>query len=276
MITMNGKNNISNCTTPCKIPDSYNRYKEGKRVMRLKKIIRQKYGKRVSNGIDIFGYICQPVDTLPWGKDLFVDLRRLVTLEESIIFDVGANDGSWSKRLSKLFPKAHFYCFEPIPEINERLRGNLEAVQSSIEQVALGDVAGVKEFYIYESSDYSGFSENSDAETGYRIIEIDVITIDDYISRKGISKIEFIKIDVEGHEQLVIEGASKSLRDGAINWILCEFRAHDSSLQDLVKYLSQYGYFVFSVYTGYTSKDRGMRYGDVLFGRADASVPNSN
>ena len=56
---------------------------------------------------------------------------------------------------------------------------------------------------------------------------MEVITLDEYIDKKGIKKIDLLKIDTECHEDKVLEGATNTLKNIPVNIILLELRFDD-------------------------------------------------
>jgi FkbM family methyltransferase len=123
--------------------------------------------------------------------------------------DVGANIGYYS--LYMLPKAAAVYSFEPDPTARMLLEQNISG-RSTIEVVphAVGAVQGEATFVLECSSELSHLSMHG--EGGKNTVGIKVTTIDAFVSTRKI-KVESIKIDAEGHDIQVLEGALNVLRD---------------------------------------------------------------
>lgn len=116
-----------------------------------------------------------------------------------VAVDVGAHVGYWSRRLVKDFD--HVYAFEAEPEHAECLRANVDTDNITINQIALSSEPGSVKFS--KSIDNSGMSRISDHG-----VEIECERLD----RWKITDVDLIKIDVEGHELAVLQGASQTIQ----------------------------------------------------------------
>jgi len=116
--------------------------------------------------------------------------------------DVGAHVGLWSRVLSYEFKKVS--AFEPMPEYLECFRRNLNLRRSVVDlyQVALGSSAGQARFRIFP--DGAG-TASMDPDGGR---EVEVRRLDDM----GLAAIDFLKVDCEGVEALVIAGGEQTIR----------------------------------------------------------------
>jgi FkbM family methyltransferase len=142
--------------------------------------------------------------------------------EDSVFMDVGANIGVVSVFASQIIKKGKIFSFEPSGSTFEILKKNLEPYKKICEilNFALGDKSGkVKfiEFYrgfggnmVYNSEERSIF-EKKFQNNQTLIEEVEMITIDEFISLKGINKVDLIKMDVEGYEINVVEGAKETI-----------------------------------------------------------------
>lgn len=140
-------------------------------------------------------------------------LNRLLS-EESVFVDIGANFGLYSLVASqKITNSGKVICFEPFPKNYAALKKNISLNSKSniiSENIALGDKKDELSLYYQPNEKNLGivsanFMENS------KTIEVDVMSLDEYVNENGIDKIDFIKIDVEGFENQVIVGMKKTL-----------------------------------------------------------------
>lgn len=122
--------------------------------------------------------------------------------EEWVIFDCGANIGYYSILFAKLASKGFVYAFEPTDTII-KLKKNLEFHQIknvSLINIALSDKTCTKKDKIYKI--WGSEPENT---------HFNFITIDDFVDRENIRKIDLIKIDVDSYDFEVLKGAKKTL-----------------------------------------------------------------
>jgi len=160
-----------------------------------------------------------------------------------ISVDVGAANGLY---LAHLYPLSKAcYAFEPREKALNRLKKIFSGISTSIafEPVALSNVEGFTELKILKSNTQLSTIEKDNLIE--RFGEIDVVRtpikrLDSY-QFSGI--VGFIKIDVEGHEQAVLEGAAGILeRDCPHLLIEIEERHKHGSVNDIRKFLGNYGY----------------------------------
>lgn len=127
-----------------------------------------------------------------------------------VFFDIGANAGFFSL-LASTKCKA-VYAFEPLPSNLHRLSINLElnATQNvTVVQSAVTDRSGTGTLYVPEDEN-TGLASLIE-ETGGHSIAVPTITLDEFVRKQGIGRVDLIKIDIEGAEALAFEGAQELL-----------------------------------------------------------------
>ena len=144
-----------------------------------------------------------------WGsEELFVNHLNA----SEVVLDVGANIGYYS--LYVLPRTAAVHAFEPDPRALDILQFNLAPhANAHIHRVALGKYIGKSVFILEPNCEVSHLAGPSNQLGGQRC-EVDVTTIDQFVSEKHLH-ITGIKIDVEGADLDVIEGAVKTLTSQA-------------------------------------------------------------
>ena len=161
-----------------------------------------------------------PQSLLNWREAKFygrygeVELHLLEFLcrRDADAIDVGANDGSYVHYLRRHAHKV--VAFEPMPVLASALRKKFPGGEVVIEQVALSDRADTVELHmpVVDGIVVTGCSTiSTDASGTYpatQAIKVSMDRLDTvYKGRAG-----FIKIDVEGHEQAVLDGALQTIR----------------------------------------------------------------
>lgn len=139
--------------------------------------------------------------------------------------DVGANIGSWSIRAAKLFRQV--FVFEPDKNVSALLRATMPG-NVVVHAVALSDHSGVAQLSVplLDGKEVATrASLQSDANPGFSEVrrEVSTATLDSY----RLHGISVIKIDVEGHEAFVLDGAKETIaRERPVLIVEVEERHH--------------------------------------------------
>jgi FkbM family methyltransferase len=158
------------------------------------------------------------------------------TTSAPIVFDVGANIGEYSLRVRALLPGARIYAFEPSYPTYEILRQKITVAGAasciSPHNIGLSNAEGEVDLYSYtfegsEAPILSSVVLRLPTQEGNieacRKDRIEVQTIDGFCKANGITGIDLLKIDVEGHEIAVLQGAAQMIGSGSIGMIQFEF-----------------------------------------------------
>jgi len=129
-----------------------------------------------------------------------------------IVLDVGANIGYYSVLLSKLVGQfGRVYAFEPTDNFCKILQLNIGANNlQNVEIVKMGLSNKIQELEIKIGN--SSATLHSQADDDFLSKELIKLTsLDKFIVQNPLEKIDFIKLDIDGHEPLFFEGASNTL-----------------------------------------------------------------
>ena len=143
----------------------------------------------------------------------------------SVVFDIGANIGDWTMSALKINSRAEYHCFEPNPATFRLLLAQNFPSNAILNNLGIGEKVGSMELYVSEGN--SGNDSLYNRQTGNafpasrEIVRID--TLDAYCERRGIRHIDFLKVDVEGHELSVLRSGKKLLEQGTIKMIQFEY-----------------------------------------------------
>lgn len=173
--------------------------------------------------------------------------------EGDIFYDVGANVGYFSLLGLKLVgPKGYVYAFEPLPDHVTTLRHNMYSNGFSNYTVvpdAVSNFVGKSDFYL----EGGGRSETSSftPRLGGIPLVVNTITLDAFVKKTPWPNV--IKVDVEGAEVLVLQGALQILsKASAPIWIV---EIHTKEHDDLVReILSRHGYHINTLRSFYKTK----------------------
>jgi len=150
-----------------------------------------------------------------WGENFEIREYNKIKPKGKLAVDIGAHVGIWTRRLANDFDKV--IAFEPLQKHAECHKKNCESLENvTLNQIALSDKKGTN---IITTKDInSGMSTmltpRWKKESYPQMVE--TRTLDSY----KLPKIDFIKIDVEGWEEHVLEGGMKTiLKDRPIMYI---------------------------------------------------------
>lgn len=144
----------------------------------------------------------------PWLIDC------LPTPGPGIALDVGANVGAWTIELSRRCSEVH--SFEPNPQAHQQLRFHTATLSNvRLFDLALGSEAGDVELNLYADSAWASAFREDELDAWregepYATTTAPLVTLDSlgYVSRD----VRFVKVDVEGAERDVLEGAVDTIR----------------------------------------------------------------
>tara|TARA_B100000378_G_C18028604_1_gene406753 strand:- start:55 stop:1029 length:975 start_codon:yes stop_codon:yes gene_type:complete len=131
--------------------------------------------------------------------------------KNDVFYDVGANYGFYTFLADEIIETGQVYSFEPNSKVFEYLSTNAVGYdQITLNKVAVSNTSG--EGYLFDAFEKHKSATSTIIEgvvgEGYSKKTIKTISLDDYIGDKQVTVPTLIKIDVEGAEAMVLEGAS--------------------------------------------------------------------
>jgi FkbM family methyltransferase len=159
------------------------------------------------------------VEAIAYAPRNFLELRRPLLLEEEqidLVLDVGAGDGGWARGLRERGYAGRIVSFEPLPESFAALDPGRDGGWDA-HRVALGARAGRRELQVSANRVSSSLLPMAElhlraapesAVTG--AIEVEVARLDDLDVVRPADRV-YLKIDVQGTELDVLQGATASL-----------------------------------------------------------------
>jgi len=203
-------------------------------------------------------------------------LKSLVKKADPFIIDVGANKGQSIKFFLSLFPYARIVSFEPQESLIPALK-EVELAYPSNEILIINKACGGKnhsfdqKFYQHDiSSGLAGFnklnikskdslnlsklSTQEDLESYQSIINhestVQTISLESFCNERGIDRVDILKVDTQGFEPEVLDGAGEILQHTSI--VLVELMFYDLyersvSFYDVEKYLHKAGLYLFDI-----------------------------
>lgn len=148
-------------------------------------------------------------------------ISKLRLTNVSVVLDAGANHGDFSEAAAAIFPSAKVILFEPFQELHADLETRCHRHEGTwtLQKYALGAEESSGTLHFSPSHDaigsLKGFSESYLAATENRdaikTIPCQVRCLDNVVAEKQISRIDILKIDVEGSEFDLLAGAKNAL-----------------------------------------------------------------
>ena len=173
--------------------------------------------------------------------DLFISFLR----PGMVVFDCGAHIGEYTLLFSHLIgSEGKVYAFEPDPRLfpyleeNIRINALKQAVQNA---VAVGDGEGEVPFNL--SPDPTGSFVVARSRNGTQTTKVSMISLDEYVYERRLARVDAIKIDVEGSELAVLQGALSLLRRRIPALLFIECHSHEDEWP-ITKLLTECGYEV--------------------------------
>lgn len=169
-----------------------------------------------------------------------------------LILDCGANIGMSILYFKKLYPRARVIAFEPNPETFTLLERNIR--QNNLRDVqlvnaAIGDSAGEMEFYVNDGAVHwslgdTGIPNAYAGPAGWKTITVPKVRLSSYINEP----IDYLKLDIEGMEEIVLREIEERLRE--IAEIRMEFHSQvanpENNLERVLPLLTRHQFkFVF-------------------------------
>lgn len=145
------------------------------------------------------------------------DIMRSVLSAGGVAIDVGANVGWHTLLLARLAgPGGRVLAVEPNPSVRAQLQRNVglnRLTQVEIVACALADASGVSEFIAPDASDPSSASGHivSEGNEGATSVRVETSTLDLLAEQKQLGRVDLIKIDAEGFDWPVLQGAELTI-----------------------------------------------------------------
>lgn len=170
----------------------------------------------------------------------------------NIVFDVGANEGEFSRFFSGR-QGCRVFSFEPHPVNFNKLRKNLNGDNVHLFQIGFSNREETVTLFDYKDSDGSAHAsvyEEVITELHHgatEVTKVEMKTIDSFVKENNIVKINLLKIDTEGNEYKVLQGGINCIKSKMIDIIHFEFNEMNVIsrvfFKDFVKMLEGYNLY---------------------------------
>lgn len=165
----------------------------------------------------------------------------------STILDIGAFEGEWTKMCSEIFPNANYLMFEAQESKTNKLQV-LKSNRVDFHIGLLGPESNQKsKFYINETVS-SALPETEKSNQDF--VEIQMYTVDEVVNLKALSKVDFIKLDVQGFELEVLKGASQTLASAEVVLMevsLIEINKGAPLINEVMAFMANKGFICYDI-----------------------------
>jgi len=198
------------------------------------------------------------------AHDPYLLMRRMVSGDKPVVFDVGAHKGQTAKHIRARMPNATIHSFEPFPDsFGELSAAVVGDPMTTAHQVALSDTPGVARLKVNVGSATNSLLATDSTGANYwpaglfktqREVEVPTKTIDSFCLEHNIRHIDILKLDVQGFEYSVLTGAKEMLSRQAIDMVFMEMIMAPAYVgqRKLHEYLSMFdshGYSLVDLYS---------------------------
>jgi FkbM family methyltransferase len=187
----------------------------------------------------------------PTSNGEFALLRKVMP-NCRVVFDVGSHLGSWSEAALAINPGLEIHCFEVSPTTHRLMTERRPPLPVIANDFGLGAAAETRTLYsfgagnnansLYRRSGLEALNFPPQAQT--EAVRLDTATA--YCARRGLAGIDFMKIDTEGHDLHVLQGARSLMADHAIGAVQFEYGGCNIDsrvlLSDTFAFLAEVGY----------------------------------
>lgn len=180
-----------------------------------------------------------------------------------VVFDVGANNGQFARRIQAMGYRGRIISFEPLSAAFAKLRANARGYAAwEVVNVALGDRCGYGRIHVAGNSQSSSLLEmlplhQAAAPRSAYVGEepVAVRTLDSLVDQHRRPEERcYLKLDVQGNERRVLDGAAKSLAGFLgvqLEMSVAPLYQGESLMPEMVQYMADHGYCLLSLENGW-------------------------
>jgi FkbM family methyltransferase len=149
------------------------------------------------------------------------------------VMDVGANVGCFSKEMVQAAPNSVVHAFEPFPAAYDQLQTLAQSVEGRIvpHGNAMSNEVGTSVLFLNSADVTNSLLPNADSASEYQpdnfavptgSLEVSLDTVDRFCQNQNISLLHLLKIDTQGADLRVLQGASRMIENGQVCLVLVE------------------------------------------------------
>ncbi|MEM7452749.1 MAG: FkbM family methyltransferase [Planctomycetota bacterium] len=230
----------------------------------LKKLLLNVFGESIYKRIQ-FKYWVGKITSVKHQEPALLVAKQLFQTGD-VVLDIGAHFGRYTVPLSTTVgPEGRIFSFEPVDsafDMLSRVVNELQLKNVELFNSAMGDgdtkqqmVIPLKDGVEVQSRAALSMGTGDEVDlSSHSVQEVECETVDAFVNRKNLSKLNFLKCDVEGAEILVMKGGSNTLRELAPIVLLEIESRHTGKFgytpDEMVEFMKNQGYEVYVVSAG--------------------------
>ena len=143
------------------------------------------------------------------------DLLKKIVKPGDVVLDLGANIGYFSLLVANNSPSVKVISFEPVASLFQNMNDNISL--NNIKNIltvnaAVGEITEEKELFVSAPDNLGMSSFHQPENHSGKKERVKVVAIDDWVKTSGLSKIDIIKLDIEGSELGALKGMKEVLQ----------------------------------------------------------------
>lgn len=174
-----------------------------------------------------------------------------------VVFDIGANIGFLTLNFARTCHQGRVVAFEPDSQNFERLEHNVKLndfTNIDLYKLALGSQPESRELYkLYENNPGANRILSGEHHAKFPHEKVSVMTLDRMVEELSLQHLDLLKIDVEGFEMFVLQGAEESIKKWRpilfVELAEVNLNEHGLSARQLIEYIEQLNYDVLDART---------------------------
>jgi FkbM family methyltransferase len=196
-------------------------------------------------------------------------------------FDIGASNGVWSVQVSADFPDATFDLFEPlvdhVPAYREKLEPRLASHPGfRLHKFALGPECQKTQFYLYPTPVSSTALPLQYVPPDAKCLEVDMLTIDYVVQEFRLPVPQLIKVDTQGCELSILEGARRTLPQVEVLllecWLTRGYGKTTPLLGEVAEWLRDFNFYLWDLGNAWRDPSGTLIAQDCLFLNARSKI----
>ena len=211
-----------------------------------------------------------------FSKDIHssrLDFLKGKGFSPKVIYDIGAYRGNWTREIKRIFPDAQFFLFEA----NEKHRSALAAVSSSYFIALLGNENKTEKFYSIGGTGDSIFLEQTKFYQGSHSEPqmLQMFTLAALVEENNLPLPDFIKMDVQGAEQLIIIGSPQIIQNAeaiVMETKILEYNKGAPFASEMIAFMETMGYVLNDIFECHYLSTGELSEVDLLFVKKESEI----